>query len=540
MHWEAWRLVRGPSTRWAHRVVLASSATRFQVEPMARELAADHVLCTPVEVVDGIVTGPHRRAGAVGRGQGARGARARRRARPRHGRVLRLLQRRRGRPVPRVGRASRLHRPRVGAGARGARAPVADPALRAAARHAGADRRRADRRVLRRDGGGAARPARRSGCCAARARRWSTSPAPWAPTSAWRSRASTSTSSRAPSTCGRRARACSSSTTRASSTRSSSRSCCAPDFTGVAKKEAANVPGFGQFFRLAGVAFIDRRQLRRRRARRSRRRSRSCAPGTSLVIAPEGTRSATPRLGRSRRARSTSRCRREVPMVPIVLRNVGEVMWRGSQTVRAGTDRGRRAAARRHRAAGSASTIGEHVAEVRGMFLDTLANWPTERRPPTAGGGAMTSPVKVPSWAAGSWGTTVAGLAATNTATLLWARDPDVAGEINDRAPQLALPRRPELPDSLRATATSRRPRQCADVLVVGLPAQSIRGDARRRRAVRARRGCRWSRSPRGSRWRRACADAGRRRGAPRAPGRPARRARTWRGRCSTASRRRR
>src|SRR4051794_23145857 len=74
MHWEAWRLVQAHHAQ-GHRVVLASSATRFQVEPMARELAADHVLCTPVEVADGVMTG--RTAGPVLWGEGkARAARA--------------------------------------------------------------------------------------------------------------------------------------------------------------------------------------------------------------------------------------------------------------------------------------------------------------------------------------------------------------------------------------------------------------------------------------------------------------------------------
>ena len=54
-------------------------------------------------------------------------------------------------------------------------------------------------------------------------------------------------------------------------------------FTGVAKKEAANVPGFGQFFRLADVAFVDRANSdqaqrgagARRSTRSARRASRS-------------------------------------------------------------------------------------------------------------------------------------------------------------------------------------------------------------------------------------------------------------------------
>ncbi len=44
----------------------------------------------------------------------------------------------------------------------------------------------------------------------------------------------------------------------------------------------------------------------------------------------------------------------------------------------------------------------------------------------------MARPVRVVVLGSGSWGTTVAGLAARNTPTLLWARNPDTAAEIND------------------------------------------------------------------------------------------------------------
>ena len=59
----------------------------------------------------------------------------------------------------------------------------------------------------------------------------------------------------------------------------------------------------------------------------------------------------------------------------------------------------------------------------------------------------------------GSWGTTVAALAAHNTPTVLWARDPEVAREIDtDHRNSKYLGDRP-LPDALRATAdrSSRR-----------------------------------------------------------------------------------
>jgi putative phosphoserine phosphatase/1-acylglycerol-3-phosphate O-acyltransferase len=149
------------------------------------------------------------------------------------------------------------------------------------------------------------------------------------------------------------------------------------EFTGVAKKEAANVPGFGQFFRLAGVAFIDRSDPAKAREALTPAVDKIREEGLSLVMAPEGTRSATPRLGAFKKGAFHIAMQAEVPMVPIVLRNVGELMWRGSQVLRPGTievcvlppvDTGdwRR------------ETMTDHVAEVRGMFLATLKNWPTE------------------------------------------------------------------------------------------------------------------------------------------------------------------
>src|SRR5215510_4990363 len=53
---EGWRLVE--AHQWAgHTVVLASSATRFQVEPAARAMGVSHILVSPVEIVNGIATG---------------------------------------------------------------------------------------------------------------------------------------------------------------------------------------------------------------------------------------------------------------------------------------------------------------------------------------------------------------------------------------------------------------------------------------------------------------------------------------------------
>jgi putative phosphoserine phosphatase/1-acylglycerol-3-phosphate O-acyltransferase len=148
-------------------------------------------------------------------------------------------------------------------------------------------------------------------------------------------------------------------------------------FTGVAKKEAANVPGFGQFFRLAGVAFIDRGNSAQIREALEPAVAKVRDEGISLVIAPEGTRSPTPRLGRFKKGAFHIALQADVPIVPIVMRNVGQVMWRGSQAIRAGTvevavldpiDT----------SDWDVDALDEHVQEVRDLFVETLANWPTD------------------------------------------------------------------------------------------------------------------------------------------------------------------
>ena len=53
---EGWRLVEA-HLRAGHTVVLASSATRFQVEPAARAMGVQYILVSPVEIVNGICTG---------------------------------------------------------------------------------------------------------------------------------------------------------------------------------------------------------------------------------------------------------------------------------------------------------------------------------------------------------------------------------------------------------------------------------------------------------------------------------------------------
>ena len=53
---DAWRLIKAHQRR-GHTVVIATSATRFQVGPLVRQLGVEHLLCTELEAEDGILTG---------------------------------------------------------------------------------------------------------------------------------------------------------------------------------------------------------------------------------------------------------------------------------------------------------------------------------------------------------------------------------------------------------------------------------------------------------------------------------------------------
>ena len=145
-------------------------------------------------------------------------------------------------------------------------------------------------------------------------------------------------------------------------------------FTGVAKKELANNPGFGLMFRLADVAFVDRQD--NAQARKALEPAvQKLRDGIALVIAPEGTRSATPALGPFKKGAFHVAMQAGVPIVPIVIRNSGELMWRGATTIHAGTVQ----VAVLPPVATEGWVVADldgHIHQVRGQYLATLANWP--------------------------------------------------------------------------------------------------------------------------------------------------------------------
>jgi putative phosphoserine phosphatase/1-acylglycerol-3-phosphate O-acyltransferase len=146
------------------------------------------------------------------------------------------------------------------------------------------------------------------------------------------------------------------------------------DLTGVAKKEAARDPRFAPIGYVADIVYIDRSDSRQARAALEPAVTR-IKEGTSMAIAPEGTRSPTPRLGPFKKGAFHLARQADVPIVPVVIRNAGDLMWRGSLVIRSGTIDV--AVLPPVSTSGwTAKDTGEHAREIREQFVETLTDWP--------------------------------------------------------------------------------------------------------------------------------------------------------------------
>ncbi len=149
------------------------------------------------------------------------------------------------------------------------------------------------------------------------------------------------------------------------------------DFTGVAKKELAKDPTFAAIGWLADVAYVDRTD--RVAAREALAPALdSLRSGRSLVIAPEGTRSPTPKLLPFKKGAFHLAMQAQVPMVPIVIRNAGEIMPAHSMLMTPGTVQ---VAVLDPISTTSwkAGDLDRHVAEVERLFEGTMDDWPRGR-----------------------------------------------------------------------------------------------------------------------------------------------------------------
>ena len=145
------------------------------------------------------------------------------------------------------------------------------------------------------------------------------------------------------------------------------------DFTGVAKKELATDPSFAAMGWLADVAYVDRTDKVAAREALAPALE-SLESGTSLVIAPEGTRSPTPRVLPFKKGAFHLAMQAQVPMVPVVIRNAGEIMPAHSMLLTPGTVQVR-VLAPVSTDDWTVDNLDEQVAMVERLYADTLDDW---------------------------------------------------------------------------------------------------------------------------------------------------------------------
>jgi len=143
------------------------------------------------------------------------------------------------------------------------------------------------------------------------------------------------------------------------------------DIAGVGKKEIKQMPLIGKTLELAGTIFIDRENSASAIEAMKPLVDAMRNQGKSVAIAPEGTRSITPRLAPFKKGPFHLAMQAGVPVVPVVIHNSGDVAPKGDFVFRPATvevdvlppvdtsDWQR-------------ESIEEHVAEIRDMFLETL------------------------------------------------------------------------------------------------------------------------------------------------------------------------
>ncbi len=151
------------------------------------------------------------------------------------------------------------------------------------------------------------------------------------------------------------------------------------NWVGVGKKELASDPIMGTLGKLLDTAFIDRDDPAAAVETLHEVEQRA-KKGLSIVMAPEGTRLDTTTVGPFKKGPFRIAMTVGIPIVPIVIRNAEMVAARDSMTMNPGTvdvavfppisvrD-------------WTLDTLPERIAEVRQLYLDTLADWPVDELP---------------------------------------------------------------------------------------------------------------------------------------------------------------
>jgi putative phosphoserine phosphatase/1-acylglycerol-3-phosphate O-acyltransferase len=147
------------------------------------------------------------------------------------------------------------------------------------------------------------------------------------------------------------------------------------DVRAIAKKELLYSP-VGPLFMIAGVIFIDRSN-REKAIEGMKPAVKALQNGTSIAIAPEGTRSYDTTLGQFKKGAFHLAMQANVPIVPIVIKDAHSILPRGSALVRSqavevvvlppiDVSNWR------------AEELNERIDEVRNLYLQELGQMPSD------------------------------------------------------------------------------------------------------------------------------------------------------------------
>jgi len=143
------------------------------------------------------------------------------------------------------------------------------------------------------------------------------------------------------------------------------------DIAGVGKKEIKKMPVIGQVMEFGGVVLIDRANAASAIEAMQPLVDAMRNEGKCVVLAPEGTRTVSPKLAPFKKGAFHLAMQAGVPIVPIVIHNALDVAPKGDFVFRAATVKVD-VLPPVDTSDWTVQTLNDRVAEVRGMFLETL------------------------------------------------------------------------------------------------------------------------------------------------------------------------
>ncbi|MDP6539997.1 MAG: lysophospholipid acyltransferase family protein [Planctomycetota bacterium] len=140
---------------------------------------------------------------------------------------------------------------------------------------------------------------------------------------------------------------------------------------GLYKAELGRVPGLGWAFRALGMVPVDRRNHEKALASVAELKRRMDAEHSTVILAPEGTRSRRGGLQQFKLGSFHLAAQTGAPVVPLIMRGIPDVLPMGSFLVRSGTVR-LDFLEPIDTSDWSAERVREHAADVREVFLRYL------------------------------------------------------------------------------------------------------------------------------------------------------------------------